>query len=101
VAVGGLLGAGSDRPARRTALVIDANIARDGRALVDPRLRGVDADVRLPRTADEARTDLRYFAAQGRRVVVAGRQAVAAVGATGVAATSAPDVAGALAAATR
>jgi hypothetical protein len=101
MAVAGLLGAGSDRPARRTALVIDSAIARDGRALVDPRLRGVDADVRLPRTADEARTDLRYFAAQDRRVIVAGPRAVAAVGATGVAATSAPDLAGAVAAVRR
>jgi hypothetical protein len=101
VAVAGLLGAGSDRPARRTALVIDAAAARDGRALVDPRLRGIDADVRLPRTADEARTDVRYFAAQDRRLIVAGRGAVDAAGATGVAATHAPDLAGALAAVRR
>ncbi|HEY7620475.1 MAG TPA: hypothetical protein VH834_11920 [Solirubrobacteraceae bacterium] len=101
VAVAGLLGAGSDRPPRRAALVIDAQAARDGRALVDPRLRGVDADVRLPRTADEARTDLRYFAAQGRRLIVAGHGAIAAANATGVPATYAPDLAGALAAVRR
>jgi hypothetical protein len=101
VAVGGLLGAGSDRSAPRTALVIDAAAARDGRDLVDPRLRGVDADIRLPRTADEARTDVRYFAAQGRRVVVAGRDAIAAARATGVHAMSAPDLAVAVAAAGR
>jgi hypothetical protein len=96
VAVGGLLGAGSDRSAPRTALIIDAAAARDGRALVDARLRGVDADVRLPRSADEARTDVRYFAAQGRRVIVVGSQAIAAARATGVTATSARDLRGAL-----
>jgi hypothetical protein len=101
VAVGGLLGAGSDRSAPRTALVVDTAAARDGRNLVDPRLRGVDADVRLPRTADEARTDVRYFAAQGRRVVVAGRDATAAARAADVQATGAPDLASALAAAAR
>ena len=101
VAVGGLLGAGSDRSAPRTALVIDAAAARDGRHLVDARLRGVDADVRLPRTADEARTDVRYFAAQGRRVVVAGHDAIAAARATGVRAMGAPDLASALAAVSR
>jgi hypothetical protein len=101
VAVAGLLGAGSDHAARRTAIVIDAHAARDGRALVDPRLRGVDADVRLPRTADEARTDVRYFAAQGRRIIVAGTAAIAAARDAGIAATSAPDVPGALATVTR
>jgi hypothetical protein len=101
VAVGGLLGAGSDRPAPRTALVIDAASARDGRALVDPRLRAVDADIRLPRTADEARTDVRYFAAQGRRVIVAGPAATAAARTTGTVARGAPDLAGALAAVRR
>jgi hypothetical protein len=98
VAVGGLLGAGSDRSAHRTALVIDAATGRDGRDLVDPRLRAVDADVRLPRTAAEARTDARYFAAQGRRVVVAGARAVAAARAAGVAATAEPNLDAALAA---
>jgi hypothetical protein len=99
VAVGGLLGAPSDRSAPRTALVIDAAAARDGRALVDPRLRGLDADVRLPRTADEARTDVRYFAAQGERIIVAGPQSAAAARQVGAAVTGAPDLAGALAAA--
>jgi hypothetical protein len=101
VAVGGLLGAGSDRPAPRTALVIDAAAARDGRTLLDPRLRAIDADVRLPRTADEARTDVRYFAAQGRRVIVAGPTASAAARDTGTAARSAPDLLAALAAVRR
>jgi hypothetical protein len=108
IAVGGLLGTASGRSAQSTAagsppkaLVIDAAAARDGRALVDPRLRGVDADVRLPRSADEARTDVRYFAAQGRQVIVAGPQASGAAHAVGVTATSAADLAGALAAVRR
>jgi hypothetical protein len=108
MAVGGLVGSASGRSAQSTAtgsppkaLVIDAAAARDGRALVDPRLRGVDAAVRLPRTTDEARTDVRYLAAQGRQVIVAGPQASAAARAVGVTATSAPDLAGALAAVRR
>jgi len=73
LAVGAAFAAGSDHPAPRTAIVIDAPAARDGRALVDSRLRAVDADVRLPHNAAEARTDVRYFAAQGYdRIVVAG-----------------------------
>src|SRR5687768_13544788 len=47
--------------APRAALVIDASLARDGRDLVDSRLEDVDAEVRLPRDADEARTNVRYF----------------------------------------
>jgi hypothetical protein len=90
-------GAGVTKP--RTAVVIDASAARDGRELVDPRLRGLDADVRLPRTATEALTDVRYFAAQGYdRIVVAGPDASAAAGRAHVAATSAADLPGALAA---
>ncbi|MEN3280627.1 MAG: hypothetical protein V7607_1767 [Solirubrobacteraceae bacterium] len=87
VAAGGLLGAGSGRPAPpRTAVVVDAAIARDGRALVDPRLRAVDADVRLPRTQAEANTDVRYFTAAGYdRVVVAGPRSTAAGAHTAVA----------------
>ena len=42
-----------------TALVIDAELAAQGRELVDPRLREVDAEVRLPRTPAEARTNVR------------------------------------------
>jgi hypothetical protein len=80
LAVGAALAPGADHPAPRTAVVIDAPAARDGRALVDPRLRAIDADVRLPRDAAEARTDVRYFAAQGYdTVVVAGPLARAAV----------------------
>jgi hypothetical protein len=101
VAVGGLLGAGSDRSAPRAALVVDAAGARDGRALVDARLRAVDADVRLPRTADEASTDVRYFAAQGRKLIVVGPDASAAAKHAGVSAATAPDLAAALAAVAR
>ncbi len=90
-------GTGAPRP--RTAVVIDASAARDGRDLLDPRLRGLDADVRLPRTASEALTDVRYFAAQDYdRIVVAGPDASAAAGRAHVAATPAADLPGALAA---
>jgi hypothetical protein len=104
VAIGGVLAPSSDEgngSAPGTALVIDAATARDGRELVDPRLRDIDAEVRLPRTAAEARTNLRYFAAQGHRVVVAGPRAGAAAGATGVAAVHAAGLDGALAAVRR
>jgi len=101
VGVGGFVAGGSDGASARTALVIDANAARDGRELVDPRLRHADAEVRLPRTSEEARTNVRYFAAQGYRVIVGGPRAGAAARATGVAAVRAPDVAEALAAARR
>jgi hypothetical protein len=90
-------GAGASSEALpRPALVIDAAAARDGRELVDPRLIDVDADVRLPRTAAEARTNVRYFAELGRRIVVVGPRATAAAGATGVSAASAGDLASAL-----
>ena len=82
--------------------MIDAPAARDGRALVDPRLRTVAADVRLPRSAAEARTDVRYFAAQGYdRMVVAGPRSTMAADEAGVAAVRAPGLAGALAAVRR
>jgi hypothetical protein len=99
VAVGGLLGAGSDRPAPRTAIVVDAAMARDGRALLDPRLRAVDADVRVPRTQTEADTDVRYFAAAGYdRVIVAGPRSTAAAHEAGALARRASGLDGALAA---
>jgi hypothetical protein len=103
VAAGGALGAdsGDSAPAPRTALVIDAAAARDGRDLVDDRLAAVGAEVRLPRTAEEARTDVRYFDAQGYRVVVAGPRADAAADAAGVPAERVSGLAGALAAAGR
>jgi hypothetical protein len=81
--------------------VIDASEGRDGRELVDPRLRELDADVRLPRTSTEARTNVRYFDALGYRVVVAGPQASAAAAAVGVDAVRAADLSQALEAATR
>ena len=100
VAAGGLLGAGSGRAAPRTAVVVDAAIARDGRALVDPRLRSLDADVRLPRSATEATTDVRYFTAAGYdRVIVAGPRSTAAAHDAGTRAVTASGIDGALAAA--
>jgi hypothetical protein len=86
VAVGGLLGAGSGDESARTALVIDASLARDGRDLIDPRLRESSADLRVARTQAEAETDLRYFAAQGYRLVVAGPDSSVAAEAAGLAA---------------
>ena len=104
VAAGALAAAtlapGADHPTPRTAIVIDAPAARDGRALVDHRLRALDVDVRLPRDAAEARTDVRYFAAQGYdRIVVAGPRSTAA--AHGAAIVGVADLSAALAAATR
>jgi hypothetical protein len=102
LAVGGLLGAGSDRPAPRAALVVDASLARDGRALVDPSLRSTGADVRLPRTHAEALTDVRYFAARGYdRVIVAGPRSTAAAAQAGADAQRAADLESALAAVRR
>jgi hypothetical protein len=99
---GGALGSDTDTPAEpATALVIDAAAARDGRELVDARLRDLDAEVRLPRTLAEARTNVRYFAELGYRVVVAGPRARAAAGAAGASAVRAPHVAAALGAVQR
>jgi hypothetical protein len=100
VATGGLLGSDSrEDPAPRTALVVDASAARDGRDSVDPRLERVDADVRLPRTSTEARTNVLYFDSLGYRVVVAGPTANSAADAAGVDAVHTPDLPGALRAA--
>ena len=93
--------AGPADPPRPTALVIDAALGADGRELVDPRLRDVDADVRLPRDSSEARTNVRYFDELGYRVVVAGPDASAAADTTRVATERAPDLPGALVAAGR
>jgi hypothetical protein len=101
IALGGSLEAGEAGQAPRTALVIDASHARDGRELVDPRLRHADVDVRLPRTAAEARANVRYFDALGYRVVVAGPRASDAASAVGVTAERAPDLTGALQVAAR
>ena len=102
MATGAAFGAdasGAGDGAARTALVIDASLARDGRELVDPRLESVNADVRLPRTDTEARTNVRYFDALDYRVYVAGPQATAAAERTGVQATAVAGLDGALAAA--
>jgi hypothetical protein len=104
VAAVGVVGASSgdgSGVSPRTALVIDAAAARDGRELVDPRLEAADAEVRLPRTAAEARTNVRYMAELGKRVVVTGPNATAAAEDAGVAAVKARDLAGALAAVDR
>jgi hypothetical protein len=100
VAAGGLLaGEGAQPSVTPSALVIDAAAGRDGRDLVDAGLRSVDAEVRLPRSAAEARTNIRYFDALGYRVVVAGPDAGAAARATGVPAVRAADLPAALEAA--
>ena len=98
---GSWLATSAGRDSSRTALVIDASRARDGRELVDPRLRELDAEVRLPRTADEARTNVRYFDALGYHVVVAGPEANAAATAVGVDAVRAAGLPQALAASER
>jgi hypothetical protein len=84
-------------PSERTAVVIDASAARDGRDLVHPSLRSVDAEVRLPRSSREAETDVRYFAEQGYRIVVAGPASTAAAQTAGVPAESTTGLHGALA----
>jgi hypothetical protein len=88
-------GGGATAP---TALVIDASLARDGRELVDQRLQDVDAEVRLPRDAEEARVNVRYFDELDYRVYVAGAHATEAAQETGVDATAVEDLAGAVAA---
>jgi hypothetical protein len=93
LAAGGSLGSTDDGHHTRTALVIDASQARDGRELVDPRLRDLDAEVRLPRTSSEAQTNVRYFDALGYRVIVSGPQATAAADEVGLAVEPAPDLA--------
>jgi hypothetical protein len=80
------------------ALIVDAAAGREGRELVDPRPRTADAEVRLPRTAAEARTNVRYFDAQGYRVVVAGPKAREAAASAGVPAVTASGVRDAIAA---
>jgi hypothetical protein len=91
-------GADGDAGSAPTALVIDASLARDGRTLVDPRLDDVSAEVRLPRDAEEARINVRYFDELDYRVYVAGAKATEAAKETGVDATRVDGLAGALAA---
>ena len=88
-------------PDPRTALVIDASLARDGRELVDPRLEDTGAEVRLPRTPTEARTNVRYFTELGYRVVAAGPEATAAAEASGASTEIAAGLPAALSAARR
>jgi hypothetical protein len=90
---------GAGDGATRTALVIDASLARDGRDLVDRRLETLNAEVRLPRNGTEARTNVRYFNALGYRVYVAGAHASAAAERSGIRATTVDGLDGALAAA--
>jgi hypothetical protein len=85
----------------RTALIVDAAQARDGRDLVDDRLEAVEAEVRLPRTEAEALVNVRYFDAQGYRLVVAGSRASASAHAAGIAAEQVSDLDAGLAAAAR
>lgn len=104
VVASGVLGGDLSEPARsgpRIALVLDAAEARLGRDPLDTRLLTLDAEIRLPRTPAEARTNLRYFRALGYRVIAAGPRARAAAVATDVPALPARDLAGALAAVER
>jgi hypothetical protein len=101
VALGGVIAGDSSGAGSRTALVIDASAGRDGRELLDPRLRETPAEVRLPSTFEEALTNVRYFAAQGYRVIVIGPRASAAGAEAGIAAVRAADLPSALTAAAR
>ena len=98
VAAGSVFAAQADEQTAPTALVIDAALARDGHDLVDERLEGVDAEVRLPRDADEARTNVRYFDALDYRVYVAGARSKEAAEQTQTDATEVDGLDGALAA---
>ena len=101
VATGALFGAEvgtADDAGEPTALVIDASLARDGHRLVDPRLEDVDAEVRLPRSAEEARVNVRYFDELDYHVYVAGARATEAAKEADVDATPVDGLTGALAA---
>ena len=87
LATGGPAGPGDGHLPRRAAVVVDAPPALDREALAALRDRAArrlhaQVAVRAPRSPAEARTDLRYFAAQGYDVVVAAgpRARAAAVG---------------------
>jgi hypothetical protein len=99
VAAGSVFTAEADDHTTPSALVIDASLAREGRELVDGRLERVDAAVRLPRDADEARTNVRYFEELGYTVVVAGDDATGAAEESGEPAVYASSLAEAVAAA--
>ena len=98
MAAGAVFGAeaSTGQDAQRTALVIDSSLASHGSEIVDPRLDDLDAAVRLPRNADEARTNVRYFDALDYHVYVAGARSAAAAETTGVNATQVDGLAGAL-----
>jgi hypothetical protein len=66
---------------------------------VDTRLEDTAAEVRIPRTAAEARTNVRYFTELGYRIVAAGPRASAAAEASGASTEIAAGLAGALSAA--
>jgi hypothetical protein len=68
---------------------------------VDPRLEAADVELRLPRSAAEARTNVRYFDALGYRVVLTGPEAAGAAAEAGIPAVRAAGLSGALEAATR
>jgi uroporphyrinogen-III synthase len=93
-------GGGAEHPAAahsRAGVVVDAAVARHGRDLLDPRLKAAGADVRVARSADEARTDVRYLAAAGEgALVVVGPRSAAAAREAGVPALRAPGVAEAM-----
>jgi hypothetical protein len=100
VAAAGVLGgSGGGSPDVPTALVVDPALARDGRELVDDRLRDAADQLRVPRTAAEARLDVCYLLESGHRVVVAGPEVSAA--AAGLEAERASTLQGAVAAARR
>jgi hypothetical protein len=86
VAVGGVVGGSTTDEGPRTAVVIDAALARDGRDLVSPRLRDLNGELRIPRSQAEAETDVRYFAEQGYRLVAIGRESRAAAADAGLSA---------------
>ena len=83
------------------ALVIDAALARDGRDLLDPRLRDAGVELRVPRDAEEARLNVHYFAELDADLVVAGPDASAAAEAAHVSARQTDDAGSALAALVR
>lgn len=101
VAAGAVFGAeasAGEDVSQPTALVIDSSLASQGSELVDPRLKDLDAAVRLPRNSDEARTNVRYFDALDYQVYVAGARSTAAAQQAGVDATEVDGLDGALAA---
>jgi hypothetical protein len=103
VALGGAFDGGSDgsTEGRRQALVIDAGLARDGRDLLDPRLRDAGVELRVPRDAEEARMNVRYFAESGADLVVAGPDSAAAAEAVHASARQRDDAGSALGALVR